>query len=158
MGCVQYICIVKVNEAGHILTRVVVRDVAILFKHLHISLRDTYNSFVTLPNTIVQHIVVQARLYNHTDIRTSLSLCLSPDRSLRFCHRSACCRRPVPSTTCPITPGSLPGCRDTSCSLTRRGELKMVFYHISSYNIAVSQAEAAASSIKVLLRNLKYAW
>ena len=47
---------------------------------------------------------------------------LCPCRSLRFCLRSVSCRRPAPGTTCPITPESLPGCRDTGCSLTRRGE------------------------------------
>lgn len=48
----------------------------------------------------------------------------APGRSLTCCPRSAGCRPLVPSTTCHITPGSLPGCRGVSCSQTRRGELK----------------------------------
>lgn len=45
-------------------------------------------------------------------------------RNLMFCHRSVCCRLPVPNTVSDTSPALLPGCRDTSCSLIRRGELK----------------------------------
>lgn len=48
-----YSIFAKVNGDCHVRTRVAARDVVSIFKHLHVSLRDTFYSFETLPNTTV---------------------------------------------------------------------------------------------------------
>lgn len=56
--------------------------------------------------------------YNNYPIRFLSASC----RSLRSCLRFGSCRLPVPTTASQSTTRSLPGCRHTRCSLTRRGE------------------------------------
>lgn len=103
------------------------------FKHLHVSLRNTLlqlckcSKYRRVAPRCYRPVMQPRRCEESRRLAVSVTLfnpatVLSPHRSSRSCRRSVCCRRPVPSTTCPITPESLRGCRDTSCSLTRRGE------------------------------------
>lgn len=165
VGCVQYICIAKVNGREtfsdtccflHAILKAGRPLGYFSFKHLHVSLRTLYCSFVNVPNTAVMHPVTTGRLCNRADVRSldvlrSPSLCLFQWLfSLPAGVWGSVADPRAAGVLFPVQPAPSPQSRCVAAGTQAAhwpGEVRALPLHI--IHLYTSRAKPAGSSIKV---------